>query len=296
MATKKKSLGKGLDVLLSSASLSEPLIEVKDGELKNIPVEHLQRSRFQPRQVFDQQELEDLARSIGTQGIIQPLVVRAIDSEQFEIIAGERRWRAAQMAGLADVPAVVRDIPDSTAIAFALIENIQRADLNPLEEAAAIERLIHEFEMTHEQVASAIGRSRTSVTNLLRLLTLHPAVKQYVVDRQLDMGHARCLAALERDSQLLAADKILSRRLSVRQAEALVAQIKNGKDVATAGKAQSGETVVKDPNIISLEAELSEKLGAKVQIQHTRSGKGKLVIGYHGAEEFDGIVEHLLRR
>lgn len=287
MVTKKKSLGKGLDALLSSTSLSEPA-EGLDGELRNLSVEQLHRSKYQPRQVFDQPALEDLARSIGTQGIIQPLVVRPIDGVNFEIVAGERRWRAAQMAGLREVPAVIRTIPDSTAIAFALIENIQRSDLNPLEEAQAIQRLIQEFEMTHEQVASAIGRSRTAVTNLLRLLSLHPAVKQYVVDGLVDMGHARCLAGVETERQLSLADKIVAKKLSVRQTEAMISDLKNNVE----GALKPGKPA-KDPNISSLETELSESLGASVVIQPAKSGKGKLIIAYNSNDELDGIIGRL---
>lgn len=288
MVMKKKSLGKGLDALLSNASLGEPT-EGLDGELRNLSVEQLHRSKYQPRQVFDQQALEDLARSIGTQGIIQPLVVRPIDDVNFEIVAGERRWRAAQMAGLREVPAVIRVIPDSTAIAFALIENIQRSDLNPLEEAQAIQRLIQEFEMTHEQVASAIGRSRTAVTNLLRLLSLHPVVKQYVVDGSIDMGHARCLAGVETESQPPLVEKIVAKKLSVRQTEAMVSDLKNNVD-----RTAELEKPMKDPNVTSLENELSERLGAKTVIQAVKSGKGKLVIAYNSNAELEGIVGHLL--
>ncbi|MCG8536263.1 MAG: ParB/RepB/Spo0J family partition protein [Pseudomonadales bacterium] len=297
MAAKKKGLGRGLDALLSSASIpqkevstdtSKPLVVEKeevDGELKHLPIEFLQRGRYQPRRDMDPQALEDLASSIKAQGIMQPTVVRPVGKNAYEIIAGERRWRASQLAGLDKVPCVIRAVADEAAIAMALIENIQREDLNPIEEAAALQRFQDEFELTHQQVAEAVGKSRTTVTNLLRLMSLSAEARKMVEHGDLEMGHARAILTLDQTKQTEAARTIASKGLSVRQTEALVRRLQQEK-VAT------GDTRI-DPDIKLLQDNLSEKLGAPVMIQHGAKGKGKLVIRYSTLDELDGILDHI---
>lgn len=266
-------------------------------ELAKLPVDLLRRGKYQPRVDMRPETLQELADSIKAQGVVQPIVVRPIDgpggggaghSQHYEIIAGERRWRAAQMAGLSEIPAVIRRIPDEAAIAVALIENIQRENLNPLEEARALERLINEFELTHQQAAEAVGRSRAGVSNLLRLLELAPEVSERVEKREIEMGHARALLALSnRKHQIEVSVLIVKKGLSVRDTEALVRRMQqapNGKDTG----AQHG-----DPNVNRLEQELAEKLGAKVAIQHSAGGKGKLVVSYNSLDELDGILAHI---
>jgi ParB family transcriptional regulator, chromosome partitioning protein len=284
---KKRGLGKGLDALLGNPA--ERFSENNNGDaLKTLAVDLLQRGQYQPRKDFNKESLQELADSISAQGVIQPIVVRALPrSKKFEIIAGERRWRAAQLAGLEDVPVVVKDVPDKTVMCIALIENIQREDLNPLEEAEALARLIEEFDMTHDTIAEAVGRSRSAVTNLLRLLELNPKVKQLVESRQIDMGHARALLALPLSKQMGAAEKIIKQDLSVRATEKLVQQL--------SGESKQGKAkqVSKDPNIQSLENELSEKMGAKVTIKQLTKGKGILQINYHSLDELDGILKHI---
>ena len=297
MAAKKKGLGRGLDALLSSASIpqkevstdtSKPLVVEKeevDGELKHLPIEFLQRGRYQPRRDMDPQALEDLASSIKAQGIMQPIVVRPVGKNAYEIIAGERRWRASQLAGLDKVPCVIRAVADEAAIAMALIENIQREDLNPIEEAAALQRFQDDFELTHQQVAEAVGKSRTTVTNLLRLMSLSAEARKMVEHGDLEMGHARAILTLDQAKQTEAARTIASKGLSVRQTEALVRRLQQEK-VAT------GDTRI-DPDIKLLQDNLSEKLGAPVMIQHGAKGKGKLVIRYSTLDELDGILDHI---
>ena len=288
MAQKKRGLGRGLDALLGSkespsASSASP---ANPGDLlQELDIERIQPGQYQPRSAMDAAKLRELADSIKAQGIVQPIVVRPVGNSRYEIIAGERRWRAAQIAELSQVPVVVKDVDDRQTIAMALIENIQREDLNPLEEASALQRLIEEFDLTHQQAAEAVGRSRAAVSNLLRLLELHPKVKEYVDDKALDMGHARCLLALDQNDQPVVAAEIIRKGLSVRQAEALV---KNWhRDNAPAAP------VRKDPDIASLEQSLSEKLCTKVVVNHSASGKGKLVIHYHSPDELDGILDRL---
>lgn len=276
-------LGRGLDALLGSY---EPSTADKD-ELRQIPVDLLRRGKYQPRTHMDAQALEELAASIRAQGVVQPIVVRALGNGDYEIVAGERRWRAAQLAGLETVPAVVRKIPDEAAIAIALIENIQRENLNPVEEASALQRLIDEFGMTHQQVAEAVGRSRAAVTNLLRLLTLQTDVREMLEKAQMDMGHARALLALEGAAQSKAARQVVDKGLSVRETENLVRRLLNKASGQTA--AHGGV----DPDIRLLQQQLSERLGAKVRIQHSRRGKGRLVIEYTNLEELDGILAKL---
>jgi ParB family chromosome partitioning protein len=282
MAAKPRGLGRGLDALLGSGSGGKTPDE---GELRHLPVEYLQRGRYQPRTEFDPAALQELADSITAQGVIQPIVARSLGESRYEIIAGERRWRAAQLAGLAEVPVLVREIPDEAAVAVALIENIQREDLNPLEEAAALKRLTEEFGLTHQEVATAVGRSRASVSNLLRLLELHPELKAAIGRGELEMGHARALAGLAEAEQPAAAAMVIGRSLSVRQTEALVKRLQQQKPAQPPARP--------DPNIRQLQEELSERLGAAVSIQHGRSGKGKLVIQYADLDELDGILTRM---
>jgi len=292
----KKRLGRGLDALLSkpaSATAAADAAPPADGDtLRNIPVDLLQRGQYQPRVDMRQDTLEDLAASIKAQGVVQPIVVRPIAASggerRYEIVAGERRWRAAQLAGLGEVPAVVRKIPDEAAIAMALIENIQRENLNPLEEARALDRLIREFGLTHAEAAEAVGRSRASVSNLLRLQDLSEKVKPMLEDRQIEMGHARALLAIQSPTQQLdAARQVVKKGLSVRETERLVRRMLGGdKKTPPRPAAQSAD-------VRRLEMEVSEKLGAKVSVQHTAKGAGKLVISYNSLDELDGILKHI---
>ncbi|MEE2732165.1 MAG: ParB/RepB/Spo0J family partition protein [Pseudomonadota bacterium] len=298
MAAKKKGLGRGLDALLGSANIPQKEVstdaskavtvsrEDVDGELRHLPIEFLQRGRYQPRRDMDPQALEDLASSIKAQGIMQPIVVRPLAGpNQYEIIAGERRWRASQLAGLDKVPCVIRAVSDEAAIAMALIENIQREDLNPIEEAAALQRFQDEFELTHQQVAEAVGKSRTTVTNLLRLMSLSAEAKKLVEHGDLEMGHARAILTLDSGKQTEAARAIVAKGLSVRQTEALVRRLQQEQmDVP--------DTKI-DPDIKLLQDNLSDKLGAPVMIQHSAKGKGKLVIRYSSLDELDGILDHI---
>jgi ParB family transcriptional regulator, chromosome partitioning protein len=292
MAVKKRSLGRGLDALLSSGGRSQAADATADtGQYRELAVELMKRGRYQPRHDIRQESLEDLADSIRAQGVVQPIIVRPIresgDGARYEIVAGERRWRAAQLAGLQKVPVIVRDVPDEAAVAMALIENIQRENLNPLEEAQALDRLIREFEMTHQQAAEAVGRSRAAVSNLLRLLELSDEVKALVECRALEMGHARALLGLgDPRVQVAAGRDVASRGLSVRETERLVKRLQ-------APPRKPGAATVRDPNIRRLEGELAEKLGARVALQHTAGGAGKLVVSYNSLDELDGILAHI---
>ena len=288
MSTKRKGLGRGLDALLGGAALTA-VGEESGGELRKLPVHLVQRGKYQPRRDMREEALKDLADSIRKQGVVQPIVVRPIGEDRYEIIAGERRWRAAQMAGLDTVPAVVRDVPDKTAIAMALIENIQRADLNPLEEAEAMQRLISEFEMTHQEAAEAVSRSRAAVTNLLRLLELSREVQDLVRQGAIEMGHARALLALKGPAQTDAARRVVDKGLTVRDTEQLVRR----RLQETQGAPGSPKHAKSDPNVSRLERQLSEKLGAKVQVEQSGKGKGKLVIHYSSLDELDGILAHI---
>jgi ParB family chromosome partitioning protein len=319
MATKRPSLGRGLEALLGSvtpaptaatvapatvsnrpeASTPEPAEPPKpaaprDEELTRLPVDLLQRGRYQPRLDMRPESLQELADSIKAQGVVQPIVVRPLaqrpgEPVRYEIIAGERRWRAAQMAGLHDIPAVVRIVPDEAAVAMSLIENIQRENLNPLEEARALDRLIREFEITHQQAAEAVGRSRAAVSNLLRLLELPEEVKTLVEQRQLEMGHARALLGLTNARQQAEVGALVAKKgLSVRETEALVKRM-----LAHGSQTETRTPPRPDPNITKLEHDLADKLGAKVQVQHGHSGKGKLVINYNSLDELDGILAHI---
>jgi ParB family chromosome partitioning protein len=324
VSDKKPALGRGLSDLLGASraraatpAASVPVAPVagtaapnpsapspgrgSGDELAHLPLESLQRGKYQPRVDMRQEALEELAISIRTQGVIQPIVVRPLQAAagaaspasavRYEIIAGERRWRAAQIAGLKTIPAVIRRVPDESAIAIALIENIQREDLNPLEEARALQRLVTEFGITHAQAADAVGRSRASVSNLLRLLELAPEVAELVEKQQIEMGHARALLGLtNRREQIQAAQKVVAQALSVRQTEALVRQLTAAPGKTSKGSAASQQV---DPNVRTLQQDLSERLGAKVLIQQESGGKGKLVISYNSLDELDGILHHI---
>jgi ParB family chromosome partitioning protein len=282
---KKRGLGKSLDALLAYASTEPQTITEVDGtaeKLTQLSVDVIQRGKYQPRRNMDPQALEELANSIRTQGIIQPLIVRPAGN-QYEIIAGERRWQAAQLAGLSEVPVIIRNIPDEAAIAMALIENIQREDLNPIEEALALDRLLDEFGMTHQQVADAVGKSRTSVTNLLRLLALPEEVKIMLESGLLEMGHARTLITLPPAAQLEAAQVIVSRGLSVRETENMVRRLQSPENTDKPSKYQ-------DPDIVHLQETLSKQLKLRVAIQCNAKGRGKLVIHYRSLAELDGIL------
>ncbi|MEA2093865.1 MAG: ParB/RepB/Spo0J family partition protein, partial [Pseudomonadota bacterium] len=257
-----------------------------DGDLRALPVDIIQRGKYQPRVDMHPESLQELADSISEQGVVQPIVVRGIGEGRYEIIAGERRWRAAQQAGLHEIPAVIRDVDDRSAIAIALIENIQRENLNPLEEARALKRLIDEFEVTHEEAAQAVGRSRAAVSNLLRLLDLEDAVKEMVERGELEMGHARALLALGGAKQLKAAQQVIAQGLTVRATERLVQQLQKPKTSRPAAPST-------DPDIQRLETRLADTLGASVVIRHGQAGKGKLEIGYNSLDELDGILEHI---
>ncbi len=277
----KRGLGRGLDALLGDVAVAKEA----SNPSHTLPIEHLQRGKFQPRKDMNPEKLQELADSIKAQGIIQPIVVRKLGQNKYEIVAGERRWRAAQLAGLQQVPVVVKDIDDRATMAIALIENIQRQDLNPLEEAEALKRLLDEFTMTHQQIADAVGKSRVTVTNLLRLMDLQPEVKKLLISGQLEMGHARALLSLDAAKQVAAAQKIAREGLTVRAAEKLV------KDAQTEAKPKKTKTV--DHDTIRLQNQLTAKLGAKVVIEHKDNGTGKLVIAYASLEELDGILEQI---
>ncbi len=285
MAVKKRGLGRGLDALLGQASSVVASENSQDQQLRTLPVELIQRGKYQPRRDMDPQALEELAQSIRAQGVMQPIVVRPIAGDRYEIIAGERRWRAAQQAGLDSIPAVIRDVPDEAAIAMSLIENIQREDLNPIEEAIALQRLQLEFELTQQQVADAVGKSRVTITNLLRLMALPDDVKLLLERGDLEMGHARALLGLPAEQQTEAARQVVARGLTVRQTEALVRQWLNPRR-------DPGDTR-RDPDIDRLQQDLAERLGAEVKIQHGAKGKGRLVISYNSLDELDGVLMHI---
>ena len=284
---KKKRLGRGLGSLIGNLDeVASPQIDEKANGMVELDIDRIQRGKFQPRQVFEPESLQELADSIRAQGIVQPIVVRP-EGKHFELVAGERRWRAAQLAGLQKVPAVIRELDSKSAAAIALIENIQREDLNPLEEAQAYLRLIEEFDLTHQQVADSVGRSRATVSNLLRLLDLAEPVKQQVNKGLLNMGHARALLALIRHDQIEIAKLVVNRGLSVRETELLV------KKTLTAESAVKAKPKTIDPDIRRLENRISEKLGAGVKIKPGKKGSGQLVISFHSTAELDGILEHL---
>lgn len=277
MAKLNKGLGRGLDALLSGNAKEEDVLrELKVGQLKP--------GKYQPRSHMDEGQLEELAASIKSQGVMQPILARSLPDGGYEIIAGERRWRAAQLAGLEKVPVLVRKVPDNAALAMALIENIQRENLNPLEEAIGIQRLIDEFKMTHQAAAEAVGRSRSATTNLLRLLSLSGQVREMLMQNKLDMGHARTLLPLDPAQQILVANRIVTDDLSVREAENLVQKMKEAKP---ATKKQAVET---DRDVLRVQQDLADQLGAKVVVRHAKNGKGKIEIHYGSLDEFDGIL------
>lgn len=287
MTTRKRKLNRGLDALLGSEltpSSGERSAATGDSELKQLPVEFLQRGQYQPRRDFDQEALQELADSIRAQGVMQPIVVRQIGNQRYEIIAGERRWRACQLAGQADIPALVRDVSDEAAIAMALIENIQRENLNPIEEAMALRRLQTEFSLSQQEVATAVGKSRSVVANLLRLLSLESEVLDHLQAGLLDTGHAKVLLALEGTQQIKSAKQVIDGQLSVRQTEALVKALLKATD-------QVSQAVV-DPNIARLSRELSEMLGTQVSIDD-KKGRGKIVIQYPSLDVLDGILRKI---
>ena len=289
MAVKKRGLGRGLDALLggsSVSSLEEQAQKADSREFQYLPLDLIQRGKYQPRRDMDPAALEELAQSIKAQGVMQPIVVRPIANGRFEIIAGERRWRATQQAGLETIPAMVREVADQAAIAMALIENIQREDLNPVEEAVALQRLQQEFQLTQQQVADAVGKSRVTVSNLLRLIALPEEIKILLSHGDLEMGHARALLGLPTAQQVEGARHVVARGLTVRQTEALVRQWLNTKELPVV------EAKV-DPDISRLEQRLAEKLGAAVQIKHGQKGRGQLVIKYSSLDELQGVLAHI---
>lgn len=300
MATKKRGLGRGLDTLLGVKEDVEGTLDKaetqsqdqlrKEGEdLRLIPIDLIQRGQYQPRRVIDEKSIEELAESIREQGLMQPIVLRPLAGEErYEIIAGERRWRASQKVGLTTIPAIIKDVSDRAAIAMALIENIQRENLNPMEEALSLSRLKEEFHLTHDEVAKAVGKSRSAVTNLMRLTNLHEPVRVLVENGDLEMGHARALLSLDATLQLRAAREVIEKELSVRQTESLVKMLQSGPT-----KEKSSEAKPKSADVRSLELELSEKLGTQVSINESRGGAGKLVISYSSVDILDGILGHI---
>jgi ParB family transcriptional regulator, chromosome partitioning protein len=299
MSGKKPSLGRGLAELSpllarSAGSLAPELPQLAGDRIANLALDLLQRGKYQPRVDMRPESLSELADSIKSRGVVQPILVRPLpgrqpgESQRYEIIAGERRWRAAQMAGIAEIPAVIRDVPDEAAVAMSLIENIQREDLNPLEEARALARLIDEFGLTHQAAAEAVGRSRAAVSNLLRLMELADEVKQLLEQRSIEMGHARALLSLtSRRHQIEVAGLVAKKGLSVRETEALV------RRMLAPPPAEGAPAPRQDPDIRRLELELADKLGAKVLFQHSASGKGKLVVSYNSLDELEGILAHI---
>ena len=288
MAVKKRGLGRGLDELLSSATantLQEQAAQADASELQHLSLDSVQRGKYQPRGDMDQASLEELAQSIKAQGVMQPIVVRLVAKNTYEIIAGERRWRAAKLAGLKTIPALVRDVSDEAAIAMALIENIQREDLNPIEEAVALQRLQKEFELTQQEVANAVGKSRASVANLLRLTGLPDEVKTLLAHGDLEMGHARAILGLPAEHQVEAARHVVAKALTVRQTEALVRNMQEDKPAK--------EKAAPDPDVKRLELKLAERLGTQVQIKQGQKGKGQLVISYGTLEELQGVLAHI---
>jgi ParB family chromosome partitioning protein len=292
MAAKKRGLGRGLDALLGASASAEFQSEASGAEQTNqafpreLPVDLVQRGKYQPRRDMDPESLQELADSIKAQGVMQPIIVRSVSDKKYEIIAGERRWRATQLAGLESIPVIVRNVSDETAIAMALIENIQREDLNPIEEAASLQRLQQEFELTQQEVATAVGKSRSTVANLIRLMTLEGDVRRLLEHGDLEMGHARALLALSGADQSQGARTVVAKGMTVRQTESMVRSLLENKTEPPTEK-----TI--DPNITHLQNELSEKIGAKVQIKHTAKGKGKVVLSYNSLDELDGILGHI---
>lgn len=289
MTSKKNPLGRNLSSMLSKSALQHAVenvgTEVSGGDsLKSLPLDLISPGPFQPRSIFDTDRLQELADSISHQGVIQPVVVRVKGKDSYELIAGERRWRAAQLAGIEEIPAIIRKVSDEIAIAMALVENIQRENLNPIEEATALRRLVDEYQMTHQEAGDAVGRSRSAVSNLLRLLELSEEVRELVDARHLEMGHARALLTLDEAMQAQAAREVVSKDLSVRETEQLVRRLKNPP---------APKTQVVDPDVQQLQDRVAEKLCARVKLTHNARGKGRLVIAFNSADELDGILEHM---
>jgi ParB family transcriptional regulator, chromosome partitioning protein len=283
-ASKKRGLGRGLDALLGGGDTGTPSVIEQEGELRNLPIQYIQPGKYQPRRHWNDEALDELAASIKAQGLIQPVVVRAIGKNSYELIAGERRWRAAQRAQLSEIPSLVKDVPEVAVPAMALIENIQRQDLTPLEEADAIKRLIDDFDLTHQQAADAVGRSRASVSNMLRLIDLPASIKRLLDDGKLEMGHARCLLTLpEHQAEALALEAARN-NWSVRELEDAA------RKAQTAPKGKAKSAPARDPNIDALERELAERFATKVEVAHGRGGRGKVVIHYHSNDELEGIL------
>ncbi|MGH8160328.1 MAG: ParB/RepB/Spo0J family partition protein [Rhodanobacter sp.] len=283
-AAKKRGLGRGLDALLGGDGEATPSVLAQEGELRMLPIQQIQPGKYQPRRHWNDEALDELAASIKAQGLIQPVVVRAIGKNSYELIAGERRWRAAQRAQLAELPALVKSVPEAAVPAMALIENIQRQDLTPLEEADALKRLIDDFDLTHQQAADAVGRSRASVSNMLRLTEMPESIKRLLDEGKLEMGHARCLLTLpERDAEGLALEAA-RHGWSVRELEEAARRMQS----APKGKAKSAPS--RDPNIADLERQLSERFATRVELASSRGGRGKLVIHYHSNDELEGIL------
>ncbi len=284
MTVKKRGLGRGLDLLLPPEDLAQ---SQATGQLENIPLQWIRPGKYQPRLYFSQEAIAELAASIKEQGLLQPILLRRIDAKQYEIIAGERRWRAAQVARLHSLPAIVRSGTDEEVISISLIENIQREDLNPLEEARALQRLVDEFQFTHQQIAKRLGRSRSAVTNILRLTRLAEPVAAMLLGGEIEMGHARALLSLDISAQLSLARTVVEKGLNVRQTEALVSRYrKNPRKV-------SGKKNPVDEDTRRLENNLSMTLGQPVQIRHSRKGKGKVIIGYNSLDELDGLLDRM---
>ena len=284
MTTRHKGLGRGLDALLGGSTRAR-----SEDELAQLPVEAIRPGKYQPRTRMDEASLAELAESIRSRGVIQPIVVRPIDDAHYEILAGERRWRAAKLASLERIPAVIREVPDDAALGIGLIENIQREDLNPIEEASGLKRLVDDFKLTHDEVARAIGRSRAGVTNLLRLLDLAPAVQALLLQGRIDMGHARALLALSKSRQVEVAHQVAEKGLSVRETERLV------QAATSAPRAHARVAGKLDPDSRRLQEELSESLGAMVRLKPRRGGRGTLVIAYASLDELQGLVKKLKR-
>ena len=293
MGIKRQSLGKGLDALMGDYGIlhqdqkhdvGERL--VSDRELRDMPVEFLERGKYQPRKEYNSRALDELAASIGQQGVLQPIIAREVRSGGYEIIAGERRWLAAQRAGLETVPVIIRDIDDRSAIAMALVENIQRENLNAMEESEALIRLQNEFHLTQQEIADTVGKSRTTITNLMRLANLEPMVQNYLIQGDLDLGHAKCLLGLVGKSQIDAAASVVESGLSVRQTEAMVKSFQ--KKTSKPSKVE-----IVQPDLDRLQQDISERIGADVKIQHSISGRGKLILRYNSLDQLDGILAHI---
>jgi ParB family chromosome partitioning protein len=288
MAVKKNPLGRNLSSMLSQSALQHAAENAGESagrdSLRSLPLDLISPGPFQPRSIFDADRMQELAESIRHQGVIQPVVVRVRGNNDYELIAGERRWRAAQIAGIEKIPAIIRDVPDEIAVAMALVENIQRENLNPIEEATALRRLVDEFQMTHQEAGDAVGRSRSAVSNLLRLLELSHEVRELVDAKHLEMGHARALLTLEPSMQAKAAREVVSRNLSVRETEQLVRRMKNP---------QTPKKQDTDPDIQHLQDRLADKLCARVKLTYNARGKGKLVIAYNSPDELEGILAHM---